>query len=81
MTSLSTRLARAAATGRRIGWKPSSREEVLARLLVKRAEAKQAGLAGLEEALRLQIAWSLPMRGERETAMAAADGHAFHDRL
>ena len=61
MTSLS-RLSRAIQEGRRLAWRPSSREEVLERLLVKRAEARQAGLDGLERSLRQQIAWSLPVR-------------------
>ncbi len=61
MSSL-TRLSRALAEGRRLRWRPESREEVLERLLVKRAEARQAGLDGLEKALREQISWSLPIR-------------------
>ena len=61
MTSLS-RLSRAIQDGRRLSWRPSSREEVLRRLLEKRAEAKQAGLHRLERSLREQIAWSLPVR-------------------
>ena len=66
MSSLS-RLSRALQDGRRLRWRPASREEVLQRLLVKRAEAKQAGLDGLEKSLRQQIAWSLPVRrGEGE---------------
>jgi hypothetical protein len=66
MTSLS-RLSRAIQEGRRLSWRPESREEVLRRLLVKRAEAKQAGLIALERSLRDQIAWSLPVRrGEQE---------------
>jgi hypothetical protein len=62
MPSLSSRLSRAVADGRQLRWRPGNREEVLARLLVKRAEAKQAGLAELEAALREQIAWALPVR-------------------
>jgi hypothetical protein len=66
MSSL-TRLSRAISEGRRLQWRPETREEVLARLLVKRAEARQAGLDGLERSLRQQIAWSLPVRcGEEE---------------
>ena len=61
MSSLS-RLSRALQDGRKMRWRPASREEVLQRLLVKRAEAKQAGLHGLERSLRQQIAWSLPVR-------------------
>jgi len=60
MDSLS-RLSRAIQGGRRLKWRPASREEVLERLLVKRAEARQAGLDGLEKSLRQQIAWALPV--------------------
>jgi hypothetical protein len=68
MTSLSSRFAKAVADGRRLRWRPETREEVLARLLVKRAEAKQAGLTKLEASLREQIAWSLPIRRDAELA-------------
>lgn len=67
MSDMSFRLAKAAAAGRAHGGRPSSREEVLARLLVKRAMAHQAGLDELEAKLRGQIAWALPVRrGENE---------------
>ena len=62
MANSSESLAKAIAKGRRMRWRPSSREEVLLRLLIKRAEARQAGLDGLEQSLRRQIAWSLPIR-------------------
>lgn len=63
---LSFRLAKAVAAGRRTRWRPMTREQVLARLLVKRAAAHQAGLGDLETSLRKQISWSLPIRkGER----------------
>jgi hypothetical protein len=62
MASFSLRLHKAISEGRRTRWRPASREEVLARLLVKRADAQQAGLGELEESLRQQIRWSLPMR-------------------
>lgn len=69
MPRLSHRLFKAMSDGRALRWRPASREQVLARLLVKRAEAQQAGLADLEDSLRRQIAWSLPMRhGEDEQA-------------
>lgn len=69
MSRLSLRLFEAVSGGRRLRWRPSSREQVLARLLVKRAEAQQAGLDELEASLREQIAWSLPMhRGESAAA-------------
>jgi hypothetical protein len=41
---------------------------VLARLLVKRADAQQAGLDDLEASLRQQIMWSLPMRDGEDDA-------------
>lgn len=74
MTSLSYRLAKALATGRSIRWRPVNREEVLARLLVKRAEAHQAGLGDLEARLRQQISWSLPIYrpGEEQGADISA---------
>ena len=81
MSRLSIDLARAVASSRRSSWKPASREEVLARLLVKRAEAKQAGLFGLEESLREQITWSLPMRAAGNDAIAASHDDLVHDRL
>jgi hypothetical protein len=61
MSRLSQRFAKALSDGRKLRWRPESREQILARLLVKRAEAKQAGLDKLETSLRQQIRWSLPM--------------------
>ena len=83
MPRLSHRLFQAVAGGRRLRWLPSNREQVLARLLVKRAEARQAGLESLEASLREQIAWSLPMRRGSEAAMPARDDEApaLDDRL
>lgn len=83
MSNLSHRLFRAISGGRRLSWRPSNREQVLARLLVKRAEAKQAGLSELEASLREQIAWSLPMRRGEDDAMTERDGEAppLDDRL
>ena len=52
---LAIRLAKALTDSRKLRWKPDNREQVLARLLVKRAEAKAAGLTALEEQLRQQI--------------------------
>ena len=67
MSRLSYRLAKAVSDGREGRGRPSSREEVLSRLLVKRAVAHRAGLRDLEASLRGQIAWALPVRkGERE---------------
>lgn len=62
MSPFSYRLARAVSEGREGRGKPRTREQVLARLLTKRAAAHRAGLKDLEEKLRHQIAWSLPMR-------------------
>lgn len=62
MSNLSFRLHKAVSSGRSIQWRPENREQVLARLLVKRAEAQRAGLDELEATLREQIRWSLPMR-------------------
>jgi hypothetical protein len=81
MASLSHRLFKAVSEGRRLRWRPESREQVLARLLVKRAEAQQAGLGDLEASLRKQISWSLPMRGGGEDVSEADDDRAVHDRL
>jgi hypothetical protein len=58
---LSFHLSKALASGREDGWKPDSREEVLLRLLRKRAAAHRAGLTEQEEVLRDQILWSLPI--------------------
>lgn len=67
MADMSFRLAKAVAAGRRTRWRPMTREEVLARLLVKRAAAHRAGLGKLESKLRDQISWALPIRrGEEE---------------
>ncbi|HEY5724163.1 MAG TPA: hypothetical protein VIT45_17775 [Allosphingosinicella sp.] len=62
MSRLSYRLAKAVSDGREARGRPVSREEVLSRLLVKRAVAHRAGLRDLEAALRGQIAWALPVR-------------------
>jgi hypothetical protein len=96
MSRLSYRLAKALSDGRAGRGRPSSREEVLSRLLMKRAMAHQAGLRDLEAALRGQIAWALPVRkggdSEEESpgepidealdhAIAVADAEAVDDRL
>jgi hypothetical protein len=78
MSSLSYRLAKALSDGREARGRPGSREEVLARLLMKRATAHRAGLHKLEAALRGQIAWALPVRKGEEEAAATAD-HAAPD--
>ena len=62
MSGFSHRLARAISGGRVAQGHPQTREEVLVRLLRKRAAAHCAGLTDLEASLRRQIAWSLPVR-------------------
>ena len=96
MSRLSYRLAKAVSDGRASRGRPSSREEVLSRLLMKRAMAHQAGLRDLEAALRGQIAWALPVRNgedsdaeaggetfgdEADHAIARADAQTLDDRL
>ena len=73
---LAARLAKALTDSRSLRWRPETREEVLARLLVKRAEAQAAGLNGLEVQLRQQIRWALPMHKLDEAAMGSADDPA-----
>ena len=78
--SLSSRLSQALSSGRRTRWRPQTREQILTRLLVKRAEAQQAGLHDLEVALRRQIAWSLPVRRGDEVE-EDPDANALDHRL
>jgi hypothetical protein len=61
-SSLSFRLARALDTGR--AERRLTRERILLDLLNKRAAARQAGLTDLEEQLREQIRWALPVHGD-----------------
>ena len=81
MSSLSYRLSKAVSEGRSAKGRPVSREEVLARLLKKRAVAHQAGLHSLEAALREQIAWALPVQNGEADATDPADEDALDDRL
>ena len=81
MSRLSFTLAKALAGGRKAKGRPGSREEVLARLLMKRAAAKQAGLKKLEAQLREQIVWSLPVQNPEDDAKAADDEKIVDDRL
>jgi hypothetical protein len=87
MSRLSFTLSKALARGRRGGGRPGSREEVLARLLMKRAAARRAGLEDLEAQLREQIVWSLPVQKPADDARVepiAGDGpdeDALDDRL
>ncbi|WP_299328778.1 hypothetical protein [Parasphingopyxis sp.] len=60
-TETSFRLSKALANGRDADHRADSREAVLARLLAKRAAAHRAGLKDLEDILRSQIEWALPM--------------------
>jgi hypothetical protein len=64
MASLSFQLAKALDTGR--AERRLTRERILVDLLNKRAAARQAGLTALEEQLREQIRWALPVRSEDE---------------
>lgn len=73
MSRLSYHLSRAAASGRSHRH-PVSREQILARLLLKRAAAYRAGLRELEAKLRDQIAWSLPMRRGDGAATPTGEG-------
>ena len=68
MTMLSARLSRALRHGRANAASPS-RAGLLASLLRKRAAAHASGDAALEELLRDQIRWALPLqKDEEETA-------------
>ncbi|HKT15767.1 MAG TPA: hypothetical protein VJR87_10230 [Allosphingosinicella sp.] len=81
-TPLSFGLARAVSCGRARNAHPTSREQVLSRLLIKRAAAHRAGLKTLEQTLRCQISWALPVRsGEDRASGTADDPHAFDHRL
>jgi hypothetical protein len=73
MADLSIKLSRALDRGRADKGVPSSRAEILAALLRKRAEAHRLGMRDRERKLRDQITWSLPVKDgeEREAADAA----------
>ena len=60
MSDLSFQLSRSLANGRRRRT-PRSREQILAALLRKRAEAHRHGQRKQEEKLREQISWALPI--------------------
>jgi hypothetical protein len=68
MSILGFRFSRALDAGRTEGGRPHTREEVLRRLLFKRAAAHRAGLEEQEAALRDQIRWSLPMHDGNRTS-------------
>jgi len=61
MTRLSFMLTRAVACGRPDRGVPRSRQQILAGLLNKRAEAHRQGLHNQERMLREQIRWALPV--------------------
>ena len=73
MSRMSYRLAKAVSDGRMARGRPGSREEVLSRLLVKRATAHRAGLIDLEAALRDQISWALPVHTGEDDPAAEPD--------
>ena len=81
MSRLSFTLSKALAGGRRARGRPGSREEVLARLLMKRAAARRAGLKELEAQLREQIVWSLPVQNPTDDAKDGCDEDALDHRL
>jgi hypothetical protein len=60
-------LSRAVARGRAAQGVPTSRQEILVRLLNKRAEAHRQGLHEEERLLREQIRWALPVNEFEET--------------
>ena len=66
MSLLSVRLSRALERGRAPAALPKTRADLLRTLLNKRAAAHNAGADDLEEMLRDQIRWSLPI--ERDPA-------------
>jgi ABC-type antimicrobial peptide transport system ATPase subunit len=69
MSKLSFRLAEAVNAGRKQR-SALTRASILEALLRKRAEAAQRGLGGLEQQLRSQINWSLPIQKPAEEAAA-----------
>ncbi|MEA3052924.1 MAG: hypothetical protein QOG72_1827 [Sphingomonadales bacterium] len=61
MSKMSFHFAQALNAGRTRRATPLTRESILAGLLQKRAAAARAGLHDLEDQLRSQIRWSLPV--------------------
>ncbi|MEI9853009.1 MAG: hypothetical protein WDN24_21600 [Sphingomonas sp.] len=68
MTLLSLQLSRALSRGRSAPPAPQTRADLLAMLLRKRAAAHNAGAGDLEEMLRNQIRWGLPIVREPDSA-------------
>ncbi len=66
MSRLSFQLAKALTDGR--GPRRLTRENILAALLRKRAEAQRAGYEREEAQLRQQILWALPIRHPHDEA-------------
>jgi hypothetical protein len=69
MSDLSFLLSRSLANGRSRRT-PRSREQILAALLRKRAEAHRHGRRQQEEQLREQIAWALPIHAPADSEPA-----------
>lgn len=67
MSKMSFHFAQALSAGRSRRPQPLTRESILAGLLQKRAAAARAGLRDLEDQLRSQIRWSLPVRSPATT--------------
>jgi hypothetical protein len=65
MSKMSFHFAQALSAGRSRRPEPLTRESILAGLLQKRAAAARAGLRDLEDQLRSQIRWSLPVHSPR----------------
>jgi hypothetical protein len=66
MSKMSFHFAQALSAGRTRRTIPLTRESILAGLLQKRAAAARAGLRDLEDQLRSQIRWSLPVHSPDE---------------
>jgi hypothetical protein len=66
MSKMSFHFAQALSAGRTRRAVPLTRESILAGLLQKRAAAARAGLSDLEDQLRSQIRWSLPVHSPEE---------------
>ena len=66
MSHMWFRLSQALSSGRKARTVPITREKILADLLEKRAAAARAGLGDLEEQLRNQIRWALPIKAPSE---------------
>jgi hypothetical protein len=68
MTVLSVKFSQALNRGRKSERPPESRESLLAALLRKRATAHAVGADELEELLRDQIRWALPIHKDAREA-------------